>query len=81
MSTECSAEFFVEPFEIGRPGTHVEAAFDAVRRLGLTLEIGPFGSTIRGEPHLVMQAVKDLLDAATRAGATRVSVQVEVCGG
>lgn len=81
MSTDCTAEFFVEPFETGRPGAHVEAAFDAVRRLGLTLEIGPFGSTITGESQLVMQAVKDLLDAATAAGATRVSVRVEACDG
>lgn len=80
MSEVCSAEFLIEPFEVGHPGAHVEAAFAAVRKLGFEPEIGPFGTTIRGESHLVMEAVKLLLDAATGSGATRVSVQVEVCG-
>lgn len=79
MSKVCSAEFLVEPFEVGNPGAHVEAAFAAVRKLGFEPEIGPFGTTIEGEQHLVIEAVKQLLDAATDAGATRVSVQVQVC--
>ncbi len=79
MSRDCTAEFLIEPFEVGHPGAHVEAAFAAVRELGFEPEIGPFGTTIKGESHLIMEAVKLLLDAATDAGATRVSVQVEVC--
>jgi uncharacterized protein YqgV (UPF0045/DUF77 family) len=80
VSSICTAEFLVEPFEVGHPGAHVEAAFDAVRRLGFEPEIGPFGTTIRGESHRVIEAVKDLLEAATVAGASRVSIQVEVRG-
>jgi uncharacterized protein YqgV (UPF0045/DUF77 family) len=80
VASVCTAEFLVEPFEVGHPGAHVEAAFAAVRSLGFEPEIGPFGTTISGEPDLVMEAVKDLLDAATAAGASRVSIQVQVHG-
>lgn len=79
MSSICSAEFLVEPFEEGHPGPHVVAAVDAVTALGFEPIVGPFGTTIEGDSHLVMQAVKNLLDAATAAGASRVSIQVNTC--
>lgn len=79
MSSICSAEFLVEPFEEGHPGPHVVAAVDAVKALGFEPIVGPFGTTIEGESHLVMEAVKNLLDAATHAGASRVSIQVNTC--
>lgn len=81
MASICSAEFLVEPFEEGHPGPHVIAAVEAVRALGLEPEVGPFGTTIEGESEVVMQAVKELLDAATNAGASRVSIQVNACDG
>ena len=81
MASVCSAEFLVEPFEEGHPGPHVTAAFAAVRALGLEPVIGPFGTTIEGESEVVMEAVKALLDAATAAGASRVSIQVNACDG
>lgn len=76
----CSAEFLVEPFEVGKPGPHVVAAVEAVRQLGFEPEVGPFGTTIQGEPDQVIAAVKSLLDAATAAGASRVSLQLDTCG-
>ena len=79
MPTICSAEFLVEPFHEGEPGPHVVAAVDAVRALGFEPEIGPFGTTIKGDSGLIVEAVKQLLDAATAAGASRVSVQVNSC--
>ncbi len=79
MATVCSAEFLVEPFHVGEPGPHVVAAVDAVKALGFEPIIGPFGTTIEGQPDLVVEAVKQLLEAATAAGASRVSVQVSTC--
>jgi uncharacterized protein YqgV (UPF0045/DUF77 family) len=70
----------VEPFEVGHPGPHVVAAVEAVRRLGFEPVMGPFGTTIEGESEKVIEAVKSLLDAATAAGASRVSLQVDTCG-
>lgn len=78
MSKRCTAEFLVEPFEVGHPGSHVQAAFAAVRNLGFDPEIGPFGTTIVGECASVMEAVRQLVEAASAAGATRVTIQVEV---
>ncbi len=75
----CSAEFLVEPFEEGRPGPHVVAAVDAVKSLGFEPLVGPFGTTIEGDSDQVVEAVKQLLDAATAAGASRVSIQVSTC--
>ena len=76
----CSAEFLVEPFEVGRPGPHVVAAIEAVKELGFQPTVGPFGTTIEGSSDQVIEAVKKLLDAATAAGASRVSLQLDTCG-
>lgn len=73
----CSAEFLVEPFEVGNPGPHVTAAVEAVKELGFEPTIGPFGTTIEGDAQRVIEAVKKLLDAATAAGASRVSLQID----
>ena len=75
----CTAEFLIEPFEVGRPGPHVTAAIDAVRQLGFEPIVGPFGTTIEGDSDRVIAAVKSLLDAATSAGASRVSLQIDAC--
>ena len=81
MSSNCSAEFLVEPFELGNPGPHVIAAVEAVKALGFDPIVGPFGTTIEGNAELVVEAVKSLLDAANEAGASRVSIQVNTCDG
>lgn len=73
---KCSAEFLVEPFEVGKPGPHVIAAVDAVKALGFEPEIGPFGTTFEGDQTTVIEAIKQLLDAATDAGASRISIQL-----
>jgi uncharacterized protein YqgV (UPF0045/DUF77 family) len=57
----------------------VTAAVDAVRALGFDPVMGPFGTTIEGDSDLVIDAIKQMLDAATAAGASRVSMQIESC--
>ena len=71
------AEFTVEPFHTGEPGPHVTAAVDAATAAGLDVEVGPFGTSVRGQDELVIEAVASVLRAALAHGATRVSVQVE----
>ncbi len=73
---EVVAEFTIEPFVEGSPGPHVGAGLDAVRAAGFEPEIGPFGSSITGPLDQVSAAVALLLQAATDAGATRVSLQL-----
>ncbi len=70
------AEFTIEPFVEGAPGPHVSAGLDAVRAAGFDPVIGPFGSSVTGDLESVTAAVAALLGAATRAGATRVSLQL-----
>jgi uncharacterized protein YqgV (UPF0045/DUF77 family) len=76
-----SAEFTIEPFVEGDPGPHVAAGIDAVRQLGLDVEVGPFGTTATGESAAVLDAVGALCRAATAAGAERISLQVTVVEG
>jgi uncharacterized protein YqgV (UPF0045/DUF77 family) len=70
------AEFTIEPFVDGDPGPHVGAGLDAVRAAGFEPDVGPFGTMIEGDPARVHDALRVMLDQATAAGATRVSIQV-----
>jgi uncharacterized protein YqgV (UPF0045/DUF77 family) len=71
------AEFTVEPFNPGEPGPHVTAAFSAAEACGASLEVGPFGTLLRGATdEVVFAAVDAAVRAAVNAGATRVSFQL-----
>ncbi len=71
------AEFTVEPFEAGNPGAHVQAAIDAAMSSGAQVVVGPFGTTVEGDAETVLDAVDALMRAATAAGASRVTLQLE----
>jgi len=71
------AEFTVEPFVDGSPGPHVQAAVDAAVAAGLTVQFGPFGTSMSGDDATVLTAIDAVLRAAMDAGATRVSLQLE----
>ena len=77
MSTTTVVEFTIEPFVEGEPGRHVTAAIAAVEALGVTVDVGPFGSSFATSTATVGNAVKALLDAAYSNGATHVNVHVE----
>ena len=69
-------EITIEPFVVGEPGPHVRAAVEAAERSGLTVDFGPFGTTVSGDDEAALDAVDRILRAATAAGATRVSLQL-----
>jgi uncharacterized protein YqgV (UPF0045/DUF77 family) len=71
------AEFTVEPFVEGAPGPHVQAAVDAARASGVTVDFGPFGTSLAGDDASVLDAIDAVLAAALAAGATRISLQLE----
>ncbi len=71
-----AAEFTIEPFVPGAPGPHVQAAIDACVQAGLDVEVEPFGTRIDGGGEQVATAVGELTRAAFRAGASRVSLQI-----
>ena len=72
------AEFTIEPFVDGNPGPHVAAAIAAATAAGAEVSVGPFGTELAGDDAVVLQAVDALARAAVDAGATRVTVQLNV---
>ncbi len=73
----CRAEFMVEPFVEGSQGPHVTKAIEAALVDGFEPEIGPFGTAIEGEVEAVLATVSSVLDASRRAGASRISLQID----
>ncbi|MBS1264704.1 MAG: hypothetical protein MAG471_00530 [Acidimicrobiaceae bacterium] len=71
-----TAEFTIEPFVEGDPGPHVLAAIEVAESAGLAVEIGPFGTSVSGDPEVVLSTVDGILRAAVGNGATRISLQV-----
>ena len=54
-------EFTIEPFVEGEPGPHVRAAVEAAEQSGVTVDFGPFGTTVSGDDNTVLTAVDRLL--------------------
>ncbi|KNB53428.1 hypothetical protein [Streptomyces caatingaensis] len=74
-------EFTTEPFDLEQAPPHAVVAREVVQGAGLdSVDVGPFGNTAEGGADAVLSAVGDLLRRAIGAGATRVSLQVNVVG-
>ncbi|MGD3109969.1 MULTISPECIES: hypothetical protein [unclassified Streptomyces] len=72
-------EFTTEPFDLDEAPDHAVVARDIVTGAGLdAVDVGPFGNTAEGEAGRVLAAVNALLRESLEAGATRVSLQVNV---
>ena len=69
-------DFTIEPFVAGSPGRHVTLAVEAVRRHGIEVDFGPFGSSFDIAPESMHTVVSELLHVAYSNGATNVSVDV-----
>ena len=68
-------EFLVEPFVEGRPGAHVKAVISAAEQCGLDVEVGAFGSVVRGPAAEIAAAIAVMVEEGLAAGATRVTLQ------
>ncbi|MET9498633.1 hypothetical protein [Streptomyces sp. NPDC006552] len=74
-------EFTTEPFDLDEAPPHAVVAREVVQGADLdAVDVGPFGNTAEGEAGRVLTAVDALLRQALEAGATRVSLQVNVVG-
>ncbi|WP_328912713.1 MULTISPECIES: hypothetical protein [unclassified Streptomyces] len=72
-------EFTTEPFDLDEPPAHAVVAREVVERGALeAVDVGPFGNTAEGSADAVVEAVGTLLRETLAAGATRVSLQVNV---
>jgi uncharacterized protein YqgV (UPF0045/DUF77 family) len=74
-------EFTTEPFDLEEPPEHALVAREVVQGAELdAVDVGPFGNTAEGAAEDVLTAVDALLRKSLAAGATRVSLQVNVAG-
>ncbi|MFE5207060.1 thiamine-binding protein [Streptomyces sp. NPDC056600] len=73
-------EFTTEPFDLDEVPGHAVAAREAVEGAqGLeSVDVGPFGTTAEGDAEAVLAAVDTVLRRSLRAGASRVTLQVNV---
>ncbi|UXY30774.1 thiamine-binding protein [Streptomyces sp. HUAS TT20] len=74
-------EFTTEPFDLEEAPAHAVAAREVIGAAKLdTVDVGPFGNTAEGGADEVLTAVDALLRRSLEAGATRISLQVNVIG-
>ncbi|MDF3298595.1 hypothetical protein [Streptomyces tropicalis] len=74
-------EFTTEPFDLDEAPAHALVAREVIEAAALdAVDVGPFGNTAEGGADAVLTAVDALLRQALRAGATRISLQVNVVG-
>ncbi|QTE01816.1 hypothetical protein [Streptomyces cyanogenus] len=75
-------EFTTEPFDLDEAPAHALAAREVIEAAELdAVDVGPFGNTAEGAADAVLTAVDALLRKTLEAGATRISLQVNVIGG
>ncbi|MER7931524.1 hypothetical protein AB0N99_28780 [Streptomyces sp. NPDC093272] len=74
-------EFTTEPFDLDEAPAHALVAREVVEGARLdAVDVGPFGNTAEGGADAVLTAVDALLRRTLEAGATRISLQVNVVG-
>ncbi|WP_428935749.1 hypothetical protein [Streptomyces sp. ACT015] len=74
-------EFTTEPFDLDEAPAHALVAREVVETAALdAVDVGPFGNTAEGGADAVLGAVDALLRRSLEAGATRISLQVNVVG-
>ncbi|KUN04674.1 hypothetical protein AQI95_19230 [Streptomyces yokosukanensis] len=72
-------EFTTEPFDLDEAPAHALVAREVIETAELdAVDVGPFGNTAEGGASRVLTAVDALLRKSLEAGATRISLQVNV---
>ncbi|MEW2426013.1 hypothetical protein ACFY2D_19380 [Streptomyces nigra] len=72
-------EFTTEPFDLDEAPAHAVAAREVIEVADLdAVDVGPFGNTAEGGSDAVLAAVDALLRKSLGAGATRITLQVNV---
>ncbi|MEI5097793.1 hypothetical protein RB200_02920 [Streptomyces sp. PmtG] len=75
-------EFTTEPFDLDEAPPHAVVAREVLQGADLdAVDVGPFGNTAEGDADAVLAAVDAMLRKTLGAGATRVSLQVNVVAG
>jgi hypothetical protein len=72
-------EFTTEPFDLDEAPQHALVAREVVQGAPLdSVDVGPFGNTAEGPADVVLRTVQALLHDSLGAGATRISLQLNV---
>ncbi|MFI2506559.1 hypothetical protein [Streptomyces sp. NPDC018972] len=72
-------EFTTEPFDLDEAPAHAVVAREVIEAAELdAVDVGPFGNTAEGSADAVLGAVDAMLRRTLTAGATRISLQVNV---
>ncbi|MCZ9340615.1 hypothetical protein NGM37_22925 [Streptomyces sp. TRM76130] len=72
-------EFTTEPFDLDETPAHAVVAREVIETAGLdAVDVGPFGNTAEGDADAVLAALDGLLRRTLGAGATRITLQVNV---
>lgn len=77
MASNVTVEFTIEPFVDGALPEYVSAALTALQALGVSVDIGPFGSSFVVPATMAGEAIGALVNAAYGNGATHVSIHAE----
>ncbi|OAH09410.1 hypothetical protein [Streptomyces jeddahensis] len=74
-------EFTTEPFDLDETPRHALVAREVIEGADLdAVDVGPFGNTAEGGVDAVLTSVDALLRKTLEAGATRISLQINVIG-
>ncbi|MFG2555662.1 hypothetical protein [Streptomyces sp. NPDC048581] len=74
-------EFTTEPFDLDEAPAHALVAREVIEAAALdAVDVGPFGNTAEGGADAMLTALDALLRKSLEAGATRISLQINVIG-
>ena len=77
MASNITIEFTIEPFTDGALGAHVSEAISAIEALGVSVDIGPFGSSLTVDADIAEQVVAVLVRTAYAHGATHITIDTQ----
>lgn len=77
MSQDIKVEFTIEPFVEGELVERVTRTIEAIESFGVSVEVGPFGSSFVVKVDQVGAVVAALLSTAYQHGATHVNIDTE----
>lgn len=78
MAGQVKVEFTIEPFVEGELVERVTATIAAIESMGVSVEVGPFGSSFVVESGKVGDVIDVLVTTAYGHGATHVNIDTEI---
>jgi uncharacterized protein YqgV (UPF0045/DUF77 family) len=78
MAGQVKVEFTIEPFVDGELVERVTTTIAAIESMGVSVEVGPFGSSFVVGPEKVGDVIGVLVATAYGHGATHVNIDTEI---